>query len=784
MNSAADEDFGVRGQDFGHVEPDLIVGRAEGTGSKLVIGPDTPIHTLPLVHPDSYASGSKIHADAAALAAGTVGLTQSLATAVSDPLLAIDWGTKVPETVIQVYFTPAGVYLDEAPDLGTSAGFTAYEKRQFFSALEQFEKVTSLQFVETTSQALAEFRVGTFQLDQYGAVAFMIPPGDSFAGLMAFDPDYMRWIDADSGNPLLSRGGFMYAILLEEFGHGLGLAHPHDEGGTSTILEGVDAARGSYGVGDLNQGVYTIMGYNEGWPAGPYGEEYFDGTYIYVNDFGYEAGPMALDIAVLQRKYGANLSQGAGNDVYFLPSANAFGTFFESIWDTGGVDEIRAAAFIDATIDLRPATLLGDVGGGGYVSYMKGIRGGFTVAAGVMIENATGGSGNDTLNGNAAANVLRGEDGTDRIWGFAGNDLLQGGAGDDKLGGDAFDALFDPVAARVYRLYRATLDREPDQLGHFNWTEQLLAGTSQVVVASGFMNSSEFLSIYGITTNEEFVTLLYNNVLGRDPDPIGLEGWTDLLDSGDKTRPEVVLGFSNSTEFVLATEAEALVFSRAGHQALWTDDVFRLYAAALDREPDKGGLLGWTGQLSYGLELTTAAAGFVNSPEFLNTYGDTTNGEFVTLLYNNVLDRDPDPVGFDSWTSQLDSAALTRAEVLLGFSQSLEFRIATAAGLQNWVTGLGENDRLDGGAGRNILFGGILADSFVFAQSDAGSHKVAGFEPWDWIELTGFGYASGAEARSQLVQTGEDVLFADQGTTISFTNKLVSDFTDDMFVLA
>ena len=32
--------------------------------------------------------------------------------------------------------------------------------------------------------------------------------------------------------------------------------------------------------------------------------------------------------------------------------------------------------------------------------------GGFTIANGVTIENATGGSGNDTLTGNSAANVL------------------------------------------------------------------------------------------------------------------------------------------------------------------------------------------------------------------------------------------------------------------------------------------------------------------------------------------------------------------------------------------
>ena len=57
-----------------------------------------------------------------------------------------------------------------------------------------------------------------------------------------------------------------------------------------------------------------------------------------------------------------------------------------------------------------------------------------------MIENATGGSGNDVLLGNSAANVLTGNDGDDILIGRAGNDLLLGGAGVDSVtGGDGLD---------------------------------------------------------------------------------------------------------------------------------------------------------------------------------------------------------------------------------------------------------------------------------------------------------------------------------------------------------
>ncbi len=117
---------------------------------------------------------------------------------------------------------------------------------------------------------------------------------------------------------------------------------------------------------------------------------------------------MALDIAVIQAKYGANLDFATGDDVYRLPEANRPGTFFSCIWDAGGDDRIVFGGARDCTIDLRAATLLGEEGGGGWVSHARGIYGGFTIANGVVIEGASGGGGDDTLRGNAAGNRLSG----------------------------------------------------------------------------------------------------------------------------------------------------------------------------------------------------------------------------------------------------------------------------------------------------------------------------------------------------------------------------------------
>ena len=133
---------------------------------------------------------------------------------------------------------------------------------------------------------------------------------------------------------------------------------------------------------------------------------------------------MALDIALLQATYGANTSHASGDNTYTLVSVNASGTGYQAIWDTGGVDEIVYAGSASVTIDLRAATLNAEAGGGGFISSADGIHGGYTIANGVIIENATGGSNDDTLIGNDADNMFTG--------GY-GNDTVDGGLGADTF---------------------------------------------------------------------------------------------------------------------------------------------------------------------------------------------------------------------------------------------------------------------------------------------------------------------------------------------------------------
>ncbi|MBY4676166.1 Lcl domain-containing protein [Marinobacterium arenosum] len=100
---------------------------------------------------------------------------------------------------------------------------------------------------------------------------------------------------------------------------------------------------------------------------------------------------------------------------------------------------------------------------------------------------------------------------------------------------------------------------------------------------------------------------------------------------------------------------------------------YRLYKAAFDRQPDSEGLGFWIDAMDNGDALQGVASGFINSAEFRQLYGeDTSNSEFLTALYQNVLDRDPDGDGFAWWLDVLDSAADSREGVLVGFSESAE----------------------------------------------------------------------------------------------------------------
>ena len=98
---------------------------------------------------------------------------------------------------------------------------------------------------------------------------------------------------------------------------------------------------------------------------------------------------------------------------------------------------------------------------------------------------------------------------------------------------------------------------------------------------------------------------------------------------------------------------------------------YRLYKAAFDRLPDLPGLGYQMNDLDIGVSLRQVASNFIASPEFQDTYGTVSDAQFVTLLYRNVLDREPEPEGLQYHVNRLSAGAI-RADILIGFSESPE----------------------------------------------------------------------------------------------------------------
>lgn len=259
---------------------------------------------------------------------------------------------------------------------------------------------------------------------------------------------------------------------------------------------------------DLDARLYTVMSYT----AYPDSDTYFS----------YEpTTPMVLDIAAIQSLYGANTSYNSGNTNYVFSEQSIYN---ETIWDAGDIDTFiynsSSGGKINLTAGVDNGSLMGlpvyirdSFGNNLYVFYS------IMIANGVVIENATGGSGDDLITGNSANNILIGG---------LGNDTLAGGTGLD------------------YFLFNTPLSESnnKDLITDFNIVDDVIQLENSIMTSigstTGVLASTEFF--VGAAAHDADDSIIYNKSTGAlyyDKDGTGISAAVQIAMVGTTSHPSL-----------------------------------------------------------------------------------------------------------------------------------------------------------------------------------------------------------------------------------------------------
>jgi Ca2+-binding RTX toxin-like protein len=317
---------------------------------------------------------------------------------------------------------PTGI--EETDEAGELAAFTALQQQVVTQHLQQIAAISGLTFeLNWQDPGNADLR---FAMTSDADPAYAYYPGASALGGSAW------FSKTDFNDPAL--GNYAWMGILHEAGHALGLKHAQDWSNVSVDRDSLE---------------FTVMTYRS-FPGAPIHElgGYLNETWSYPQTL------MALDIAALQRLYGANFDTNAGDTVYTINlttmelSIDGVGQgapggprLFRTIWDGGGIDTYDFSG-TGGKIDLRPgqwSTILGDAGSAKLSSSGQTARGDifnallFEGDTRSLIENAIGGVNNNNFIANQAKNKFTGGGGMDSFSWYSLADVGLGATADEIM---------------------------------------------------------------------------------------------------------------------------------------------------------------------------------------------------------------------------------------------------------------------------------------------------------------------------------------------------------------